>query len=95
MTKPHDSEGEFFDDFLRDEGIYEEVAVAAAARILARQLQEQIEAQGITKVEMARRMGTSRSRLDRLLNPGESGVTLETMSHASKAINRQLRFESV
>lgn len=51
--------------------------------------------QDITKVEMARRMETSRSPLARLLNPGESGVTLETMSRAAKTVNRQLRLELV
>jgi len=95
MNEQLKSEGSSFDDFLREEGIYEEVTSIAIARVLAWQLQEQMRTQGISKAEMARRMGTSRSQLDRLLDPGETGVTLETMSRAAKAVNRQLRLELV
>jgi hypothetical protein len=51
--------------------------------------------QGITKVEMARRMGTSRSQLDRLLDPDSGGVTLDTISRAARAVNRKVRLELV
>jgi DNA-binding phage protein len=95
MTQARTSDGSSFDDFLRDEGIYEEVTSAATARVLAWQLQEHMREQGITKVEMARRMGTSRSQLDRLLKPDGAGVTLETISRAAKAVNRTVRLELV
>ncbi len=95
MTGPHESDGSSFDDFLRDEGMYEEVTSISLARVLAWQLQEQMKEQGITKVEMARRMGTSRSQLDRLLKQDGAGVTLETISRAAEAVNRKLRLELV
>jgi antitoxin HicB len=95
MTETHKSDGSSFDDFLRDEGMYEEVTSAAVARVIAWQLQEQMREQGVSKVEMARRMGTSRSQLDRLLKPDGAGVTLETISRAAKAVNRELRLELV
>lgn len=95
MTHTNDHDGTMFDDFLHEEGIYDEVSGLAAARVLAWQLQEQMREQGITKVEMAHRMGTSRSQLDRLLKPDGSGVTLETISRAAKAVNRKLRLELV
>lgn len=95
MTKILNNDGALFDDFLREEGIYGEVAGLAAARVLAWQLQEQMREQGITKIEMAHRMGTSRSQLDRLLKPDGAGVTLETISRAAKAVNRKLRVELV
>jgi antitoxin HicB len=93
LAEPHNGEGSSFDDFLRDEGIYEEVTSTTVARVLAWQLQEQMREQGITKVGMARRMGTSRSQLDRLLKSNGSGVTLETISRAAKAVNRTIRLE--
>ena len=51
--------------------------------------------ESITKVEMARRMHTSRAALDRLLDPGNSAVTLQTLSRAANAIGRGLRIELV
>jgi DNA-binding phage protein len=95
MIEPHNGAGSSLDDFLRDEGIYEEVANTSAARALAWQLQEQMREQGITKVAMARRMGTNRSQLDRLLKSNGSGVTLETISRAAKAVNRKVRIELI
>lgn len=95
MTASHDHDGTFFDDFLREEGIYEEVTAIAVARVIAWQLQEQMREQGISKVEMAKRMGTSRSQLDRLLKPDSASVTLDTISRAAKAVNRSLRLELV
>lgn len=95
MTTTRSHAGSSFDDFLRDQGIYEEVTSVAAARVLAWQLRQQMNEQGLTKVEMARRMGTSRSQLDRLLKPNGAGVTLDTICRAAKAVNRELRVELV
>jgi len=64
--------GSSFDDFLREEGIYEEASATAAVRVLAWQLKQQIEEQGISMAELARRMGTSRSQVDRLLNADDA-----------------------
>lgn len=86
-------EGSTFDDFLREEGIYEEATSIATARVLAWQLRQQMQEQHLTKVEMARRMGTSRSQLDRLLKPDSAGVTLDTIHRAAKAVGRELRVE--
>ena len=64
-------------------------------RVLAWQLQEQMQEQHHAKVEMARRMGTSRSQLDRLLKPDSAGVTLDTIHRAAKAVGRELRVELI
>lgn len=64
--------GSSFDDFLREEGLYEEASATAAIQVLGWQLRQQIEEQGISKAELARRMGTSRSQVDRLLSGDES-----------------------
>jgi antitoxin HicB len=57
--------GSTFDDFLRDEGIYEEATSTALARVLAWQIQQHMQEEGLTKQAMARRMGTSRSQPER------------------------------
>jgi antitoxin HicB len=95
MSINHTHVGSSFDDFLREEGLYEEATSIATARVLAWQVQQQMEEQGITKVEMARRMGTSRSQLDRLLKPDSAGVTLDTIHRAAKAVGRELRVELI
>jgi DNA-binding Xre family transcriptional regulator len=88
MVNPHI--GSSFDDLLREEGILEEVSSAATVKVLAMQLQIELDRQGISKAELARRMGTSRSQVDRLLNGDESGIRLSTLERAAKAVNRSL-----
>lgn len=51
--------------------------------------------QHLSKAEMARRMDTSRSQLDRLLDPDRESVTLETLARAARAIGRQVKLEIV
>jgi antitoxin HicB len=83
--------GGSFDDFLRQEDLYEASQAGAIKRVLAWQLAEEMKRQSITKVEMARRMKTSRSQLDRLLDPDNDKVELATLARAAKAVGRELR----
>ncbi len=53
--------GSSFDDFLQEEGLYEECTAIAIKRVLARQLEEEMKRQNLTKTEMARLMQTSRA----------------------------------
>jgi len=85
--------GSSFEDFLKEEGIYEEVTARAIKRVIARQLEALMQAEGLTKSELARRMDTSRAQLDRLLDPENDSVTLGTLARAAQAVGRQLRFE--
>lgn len=85
--------GSSFDAFLRKEGDYEVVKAAAIKRVLAWQIANAMETQGISKAEMARRMGTSRSQLDRLLDPANDNVTLATLTAAAIALGRGLKVE--
>lgn len=87
--------GSTFDSFLREEGIYEEVSAAAIKRVVARQIEDAMQDQGITKAEMARRMHTSRAVLDRLLDPANHAVTLTTLRKAATVVGRELRLELV
>lgn len=87
--------GSSFDDFLKDEGIYEDVTARAIKRVIARQLGAQMQRHGLTKTAMARRMKTSRAQLDRLLDPENESVTLGTLTRAAHAVGRKLRMELV
>jgi len=87
--------GSAFDDFLKEEGTYEATQAVAIKRVLAWQIDKAMKEQRLTKAEMARRMDTSRSQLDRLLDPDSDSVTLETLTRAARAIGRQVRLELV
>ena len=87
--------GSEFDGWLRDEGIYEETTTAAIKRVLARQVEAAMKEQGVSKAEMARRMQTSRSQLDRLLDPANESITLDTLQRAAAAVGRVVRLELV
>lgn len=85
--------GASFDEFLKEEGIYEEVTQTAVKRVIAWQISEIMRQQKITKVEMARRLATSRAQLNRLLDPDNDSVTLGMLSRAAKAVGRNIRLE--
>lgn len=90
MTRKNPHIGSSFDDFLREDGALEQVEARARKRVLARQLEQLMEAQQVTKAMLARRMGTSRSQLDRLLDPSNASVTLLTMTAAAHALGTTL-----
>ena len=85
--------GSNFDEFLEDEGILEEVSAVAVKRLIAFQLAEKMSEKNLTKSELARRMETSRSALDRLLDPDNSSVTLQTLQSAVQALGGRLNVE--
>ena len=87
--------GSSFDAFLKEEGIYEDVQTTAIKRVLASQLEEAMKTRKLTKVEMARRMRTSRVQLDRLLDPDNDSVTLATLRRAAAVVGREVRLELV
>ena len=87
--------GQLFEDFLREQGTYEDTTERAIKRVIAHQLAQAMKKQGISKVIMAERLKTSRSQLDRLLDPENGNVTLETLSRAAEAVGRSIRLELV
>jgi DNA-binding phage protein len=92
-TRPaFDHSGSSFDSFLEEEGILDEVEAAAIKRVIAWQLAE---AGKISKKTMAERMGTSRSQLDRLLDPENSAVHLQTIARAARAVGKRLHMEMI
>jgi DNA-binding phage protein len=85
--------GSSFDDFLEEEGLLEDVTAVAVKRYVAFQLTEKMAETNLSKAEMARRMETSRSALDRLLDPDNSSVTLQTLQSAVQALGGRLKIE--
>lgn len=91
MTKrrnPHI--GGLFEDWLKVEGIYEETTNASIKKVVAWQIEQEMEAQRLTRTEMARRMATSRVQLNRLLDPKNDSVTLGTLHRAAKVLGRKV-----
>jgi len=82
--------GSTFDSFLDEEGIREEVEAVAVKRVLAWQLERARQEQHKTKQAMARQLRTSRSQLDRLLDPGNVSVTLDTLTRAARALGKRV-----
>lgn len=82
--------GSKFEDFLEEAGILEEVTTTAMKRVLAWQIEQAMKKQQLTKTAMAKRMGTSRAALDRLLDADNTSVTLQTMGRAAAVLGKTL-----
>jgi transcriptional regulator with XRE-family HTH domain len=85
--------GSTLDDFLEQEGIYEEVTTAAIKKVFAWQLGEEMRKKSITKKRLAELMHISRAQIDRILDPDKGKVTIETLQRAAALLGRQLRLE--
>ncbi len=86
---------ETFDDFLADQGMLEACEDHAIKEMVAEQLAQAMQKQGLTKMQMAARMRTSRRQLDRLFDPTVPPVTLDTLRRAAHAVGRSLRIELI
>ncbi len=82
--------GSTFDGFLEDEGIREEVDAVAVKRVISWQLAEAMRKKKKTKQALAKELNTSRSQLDRLLDPQNIAVSLDTITRAAKALGKRL-----
>lgn len=87
--------GNSFDDFLQEEGMLAEAEAIAVKRVIAFQLKETMAKEHITKTEMAKRMKTSRSAIDRLLDPLNTSITLATIESAVAAMGKRLQIQVV
>lgn len=88
MAKRNLHSGSNFDDFLKEEGIFEEVHAKALKRALAEQIEESMQAANISKMKMAELMATSRSQLDRVLDPDNISIQLDTLMKAARAVGK-------
>lgn len=93
MTTDNPHIGSSFESFLDEEGILEDCTAVAVKRVLARQIEREMQERGLTKSAMAKAMHTSRPALDRLLDPANASVTLDTLQRAATAVGRKLRLE--
>lgn len=91
MNKKH--VGSDFDDFLKEEGIYEEVQAVAIKRVIAYQIAEEMKKKKLSKTEMASRMKTSRAALERLLDPENASITLISLERAAAAVGKKLKVQ--
>ena len=88
MNKKHI--GSNFDDFLQEEGILAEVESAAIKEVIAKRILQLMNEQKMSKIQMSQRMGTSRSALDRLLNPKNTSLSLRTLSMAALSLGKRI-----
>jgi antitoxin HicB len=88
--KKIDHNGSTFDSFLEEEGIREDVEAVAIKRVLAWQLEQAMQEQQKTNQAMAKQLHTSRSQLDRLLDPQNVSVTLDTITRAARALGKRV-----
>ena len=87
--------GSDFDEFLESENLLSEVEAISIKRVIAYQIKQAMNNEGLSKSEMAKKMNTSRSSLDRLLDPDNPSVNLQTITKAAVTLNKKLKFELV
>ena len=88
--------GSKFDDFLKEENLYDETQAAAIKRVIAFQIKKAMDKKQISKKEMSERMGTkSRTHVDRLLDPNNRSVTLLTLEKAARVLGKKLQIKLV
>ena len=92
MSKKH--LGSSIDDFLKEEGIFEEAQAQAVKEVVAWQLAEAMRVQKLSKNKMAKLLKTSRSQVDRLLDP-KSDITLASLQRAAAMVGRRVSIELV
>ena len=87
--------GSSLDDFLKAEGILEDLQVQAVKEVVAWQLEEAMKKKRVSKAGLAKMLRTSRTQVNRLLDPASDDVTLSSLQRAAALIGRQLRLELV
>jgi predicted XRE-type DNA-binding protein len=92
MSKKH--MGSSIDDFLKEEGIFEEAQAQAVKEVIAWQLAEAMKKQKISKSKMATLLKTSRTQVDRLLDP-KNDITLSSLLRAAAIVGRRVTIELV
>jgi antitoxin HicB len=81
--------GSSIDDFLKEEGIFEEAQAQAVKEVVAWQLAEAMRKKKISKVRMAALLKTSRTQVDRLLDP-KNDITLSSLQRAAAMVGRRV-----
>jgi len=87
--------GSSFDSFLEDQGLFHEVEAIAIKKYFAAMVEKKMKDESISKSKMAELMHSSRSAVNRLLDPSNDSITLKTMENAAKVIGKKIRLELV
>jgi predicted XRE-type DNA-binding protein len=87
--------GSSFDDFLKEENIYEECTNIAIKSILVEEIEKYLYKNKITKTEFAKRLNTSRMEVNRILDKNNNSITLKTLEKISYIIGKQLKVEFI
>lgn len=87
--------GSSFDNFLDEENLLTHVNEIAIKRVIAWQIQQEIETKQMTKTGVAKAMGTSRAAVDRLLDPDNTSVTLNTLDRAARVLGKRIKIELI
>ncbi|RXK85103.1 Fis family transcriptional regulator [Chlorobaculum sp. 24CR] len=85
--------GSSFDDFLQEEGLFDDANAVAIKRVIAWQIDQEMKTQKLTKSAMAKKMRTSRAALNRLLDETDTSLTLTTLSRAATVLGKKFRIE--
>ena len=93
MAKKNARSGSTLEDMFREEGNYEAIKNAAIKSVLAYKLEEAMKDQNLSKTSMAKKMATSRAQIDRLLDPENDSVTLNTLQKAASVVGMRLELE--
>jgi len=88
-------QGSDFDDFLKEEDLYTEVNDMATKRVIAYQVAQEMKLQNVSKTKMAEMMNTSRIVVNRLLNPENNALTLNTLEAAATALGKRLNISLI
>ena len=95
VTKQASRTGESLSSMLATEGLLDDAEAIAIKRVLSWQLEKSMKSQGVSKQALAARMSTSRSQLDRLLDPENLTVQLDTVARAARALGKRLELKLV
>ena len=87
--------GSSLDDLLQADDMLDEISATAIKRTIAMQIESEMSRQGISKSEMSRRMRTSKTQVDRLLDPEQNGVQLDTLFKAATAVGKTLSVQLI
>lgn len=95
MASPNKHAGSGIDDFLKEEGVLEEFQARAVKEVIAWQLGEAMKDRKLSKRKLAQLMHTSRTQVDRVLDPNDGNVTIETLQRAAAVVGRKVQVELV
>ena len=95
MSKVNKHSGNNFDNYLIEEGVFDEVQARTLKRALAEQLSDAMQSGNLSKVLMAQRMVTSRSQLDRVLDPDNLSIQLDTLIKAARAVGKTVEIRLI